>query len=114
MIRYVETHYAVSERRACAVAMCSRSNYRYRSCRDPRTELRARIREVAHARVRYGLWASARCTRAGGLERESEAPIQAVPRGGIGTAQKAAEAPRVGSAPGGKDPAVTAERMLEH
>ena len=54
MIRYMKTRYAVSERRACAVAMCTRSNYRYRSCLDPRTELRARIREIAHARVRYG------------------------------------------------------------
>jgi len=54
MIGYMQTHYAVSERRACAVAMCTRANYRYRSCRDPRTELRARIREIARERVRYG------------------------------------------------------------
>ena len=54
MIRYLETHYAVSERRACAVAACMRSTYRYRSRRDPRTELRTRIREIAHTRVRYG------------------------------------------------------------
>ena len=54
MIRYWCTHYEVSERRACAVAMCSRSLYRYESRRDSRTELRARIREIAQARVRYG------------------------------------------------------------
>jgi putative transposase len=54
MIRYWTTHYEVSERRACALAMCTRSNYRYRSCLNPRTELRARIREIAHERVRYG------------------------------------------------------------
>ena len=54
MIRYMETHYAVSERRACAVGMCSRSLYRYESRRDPRADLRNRIREIAHTRVRYG------------------------------------------------------------
>jgi putative transposase len=54
MIWYMETHYAVSEPRACALAMCSRSLYRYESCRDPRSERRARIREIAQARVRYG------------------------------------------------------------
>jgi putative transposase len=37
-----------------ALGMCSRSLYRYRSRRDPRTELRAQIREIAQARVRYG------------------------------------------------------------
>jgi putative transposase len=54
MIRYWCAHYEVSERRACALAMCSRSLYRYESRRDPRTELRARIREIAQVRVRYG------------------------------------------------------------
>jgi putative transposase len=54
MIRYMQTHYEVSESRACAVAMCSRALYRYESRRDPRTELRARIREIAHTRIRYG------------------------------------------------------------
>ncbi len=54
MIRYLETHYAVSERRACALAACMRSTYRYRRRRDPRTALRARIREIAHERIRYG------------------------------------------------------------
>lgn len=50
----MQTRYEVSETRACAVAMCSRSLYRYESRRDPRTELRARIREIAQTRVRYG------------------------------------------------------------
>jgi putative transposase len=54
MIRYWCAHYEVTERRACALAMCSRSLYRYESRRDPRTELRARIREIAQVRVRYG------------------------------------------------------------
>ena len=50
----MQTRYEVSESRACAVAMCSRALYRYESRRDPRTELRARIREIAPARIRYG------------------------------------------------------------
>ena len=32
----------------------SRGTYRYRSHKEPRTELRMRIREIAQARVRYG------------------------------------------------------------
>lgn len=54
MIRHMQTHYEVSESRACAVAMCSRGLYRYESRRDARTELRVRIREIAQARVRNG------------------------------------------------------------
>ena len=46
--------YGVSERRACRVGRMSRGTYRYRSHKDPRTELRMRIREIAQARVRYG------------------------------------------------------------
>lgn len=46
--------YLVSERRACRVLRLPRATYRYRSCLDPRTELRMRIREIAPARVRYG------------------------------------------------------------
>ena len=44
----------VSERRACRVLHLARATYRYKSCLDPRTELRMRIREIAQARVRYG------------------------------------------------------------
>jgi len=46
--------YGVAERRACRVLRVPRATYRYRSCLDPRTELRMRIREIAQARVRYG------------------------------------------------------------
>ena len=46
--------YLVSERRASRVLLLARATYRYRSCLDPRTELRLRIREIAQARVRYG------------------------------------------------------------
>ena len=46
--------FQVSARRACRALCVPRATYRYRSCLDPRTELRMRIREIAQARVRYG------------------------------------------------------------
>ncbi len=46
--------FQVSERRACRVLCVPRATSRYRSCLDPRIELRMRIREIAQARVRYG------------------------------------------------------------
>jgi len=44
----------VSERRACDVAGIGRSSHRYRSVRRDHAALRARIREIAETRVRYG------------------------------------------------------------
>ena len=55
MVERLVESYLVSERRAaCRVLRVPRATYRYRSCLDPRTELRMRIREIAQARVRYG------------------------------------------------------------
>jgi hypothetical protein len=54
MVERLVDSYLVSERRACRVLRVPRATYRYRSCLDPRTELRMRIREIAQARVRYG------------------------------------------------------------
>src|ERR1700756_2315284 len=54
MVERLVGSYLVSERRACRVLRMPRATYRYRSCLDPRTELRMRIREIAQARVRYG------------------------------------------------------------
>jgi putative transposase len=54
MVERLVGSYLVSERRACRVLRLARATYRYRSCLDPRTELRMRIREIAQARVRYG------------------------------------------------------------
>jgi putative transposase len=53
-VAYLHERYRVSERRACGVARMNRATFRYRSHRDPRTELRMRIREIAQVRVRYG------------------------------------------------------------
>lgn len=54
MVERLVGSYRVSERRACRVLCLARATYRYKSCLDPRTELRMRIREIAQARVRYG------------------------------------------------------------
>jgi putative transposase len=54
MVEYLRGSYQVSERRACRVARLNRGTYRYQSHKDPRTELRMRIREIAQTRVRYG------------------------------------------------------------
>ena len=54
MVQYLCGGYGVSERRACGVSQLHRGTYRYRSHKDPRIELRMRMREIAAARVRYG------------------------------------------------------------
>ena len=47
-------HPRISERHACRVIGCALSSQRYRSRRDPRPELRSRLRTLAHERVRWG------------------------------------------------------------
>ncbi len=54
VVRHLQGAYAVGERRACQAAGFHRSSQRYRSRRDPRAELRVRLRDLAAARVRYG------------------------------------------------------------
>src|SRR5580698_2363919 len=54
MVDRLMSSYGASERHACRVLCVTHGTYRYRSCLDPRTELRMRIREIAQSRVRYG------------------------------------------------------------
>ena len=54
VVEYLHGSYRVSERRACQVARLNRGTFRSHSHKDPRTELRMRIREIAQTRVRYG------------------------------------------------------------
>ena len=59
MVREAQVAYRVAERRACRVLGFARSSFRYRSRRDPRAELRVRLRDLAASRVHYGyvrLW----------------------------------------------------------
>jgi len=51
---YLQAAYRVSERRSCAVIGLGRSSHRYVSVRRDDAALRARIREIAESRVRYG------------------------------------------------------------
>ena len=46
--------YTVGLRQACRCVRMTRSMYNYRSRMDPQTALRLRMREIAHARVRFG------------------------------------------------------------
>ena len=54
IVDHLKASYRVSERRACGLVKQARTVYHYQSRRDPRTEVRSRMRELAAARVRYG------------------------------------------------------------
>jgi putative transposase len=54
LVDYLRDHYRASERHACRVLRLVRGTYRYKSHQKSWTELRARIREIAQSRVRYG------------------------------------------------------------
>lgn len=53
-MQYLMGRYGVGQRQACRCVKLHRSVWYYRSCRDPLTALRQRVRELAHARVRFG------------------------------------------------------------
>ena len=54
LVDYLRDQYRASERHACLVLRLVRGTYRYKSHQKEWTELRARIREIAQSRVRYG------------------------------------------------------------
>jgi putative transposase len=54
VVHYVVEQYPLALRRACRIVQHHRSAQYYRSCKDPKTALRARMRELAQARIRYG------------------------------------------------------------
>ena len=54
MVTYLVGAYRVSERRACQLVVLPRATHRYQSIRDPLTELRLRMRQLAQAGIRYG------------------------------------------------------------
>jgi putative transposase len=59
LVQEVRVANRVAERRACRVLGFARSSFRYQSRRDPRAELRVRLRDLAASRVHYGyvrLW----------------------------------------------------------
>jgi transposase InsO family protein len=53
-VAFLKTEFQMSERRACSVIAADRKMIRYRSRRPPEPELRARLRELANERRRFG------------------------------------------------------------
>ncbi|WP_456816428.1 IS3 family transposase [Bradyrhizobium sp. USDA 4508] len=53
-VAHLKAVMGLSERRACTIVDADRRMVRYRSCRPPDTDLRARLRDLAHARRRFG------------------------------------------------------------
>jgi putative transposase len=54
VVRHYQDVFALSERRACDAMGFGRASHRYRSRRDPASELRMRLKDLAESRVRYG------------------------------------------------------------
>jgi putative transposase len=54
VVAYVASRHSYSERRACALTCQHRSTRRKPGTRDPRLEIRQRMREIAATRIRYG------------------------------------------------------------
>jgi len=46
-VDYVVNHHRISQRRACRLVQQHRSNQYYRSVKNPRHDLRLRMREIA-------------------------------------------------------------------
>lgn len=53
-VAHLREQFQMSERRACSVIAADRKTIRYRSRRPPETELRARLRDLANERRRFG------------------------------------------------------------
>ena len=51
---YIVSHYDLDMRRACKLVKQWRSVQYYKSVKDPKQDLRQRMREIAQTRVRYG------------------------------------------------------------
>ena len=53
-VAHLKTVMGLSERRACQIISADRKMVRYRSCRPPEVELRAKLRDLANERRRFG------------------------------------------------------------
>lgn len=53
-VTHLKAVMGLSERRACQIISADRKMVRYQSCRPPEVELRAKLRELANERRRFG------------------------------------------------------------
>jgi putative transposase len=53
-VAHLKAEMGLSERRACQIISADRKTIRYRSCRPPEVELRAKLRDLANERRRFG------------------------------------------------------------
>ncbi|WP_320196524.1 IS3 family transposase (plasmid) [Agrobacterium rosae] len=53
-VAHLKTEMGLSERRACQIISADRKMVRYQSCRPPETALRAKLRDLANDRRRFG------------------------------------------------------------
>ena len=53
-VAHLRATMGLSERRACSIVSAHRKMVRYRSCRQPDTELRTQLRDLANERKRFG------------------------------------------------------------
>lgn len=83
-VDHLRDHYRTSERHTCRVLLVVRGTYRNQSHREPWTELRLRIREIAQSRVRYGYRQDPRAAEPRGLAGGQVSGVPTVPgRGAI-------------------------------
>lgn len=53
-VAHLKAEMGLSERRACQIISADRKMVRYRSCRPPEAALRAKLRDLANERRRFG------------------------------------------------------------
>jgi transposase-like protein len=96
-VDYVTSHWNVSQRRACRLVGQPRSNQAYASRKDPRHDLRQRMREIATtAACATGLPARARPAAPRGLDARTQSGLPDLQRGAVAAALEAAQAPQDG------------------
>src|ERR1700686_3271986 len=54
LVGEIRQAYKLKQLRACGLIQITRWSNRYQSRRDPQTELRVRLRDLASTRIRYG------------------------------------------------------------
>jgi putative transposase len=98
VVAYVAASHGYSQRRACSLTKQHRSTQRKPSRRNPRREIRQRMREIAATRVRYGYRRINVLLRPKGLALGRNLVWRALPGGGVGSTRQAAASAQDGGA----------------